>query len=163
MYDEAEIIRMLRLVKSVIIPILGVVILLGIGTILLQDHSCLASTRDLYFELPSSAAGLKQQSIQSSRSCTLWVKFEISPTELENFIVTTFVQTPLSSINMPQSIGGVEYIQQQTGWKLASATSYVAGETKGSGKLYLDQQWLFVDTSDQSKYVIYLTTNHNWL
>jgi hypothetical protein len=88
----------------------------------------------------------------------------MSPSELDSFMATTMIQTPLSSTKLPQRIGGIDYLQQATGWKLNPTISYLAGEKPiGIEPLDLNEQTVFIDTSDPDEYVVYLTTKVNWL
>jgi hypothetical protein len=138
-------------------------IVVGSGLYLVRNDSCLGSETGEYFQLPSNTKLLESRSIQLSRSCMYWIKFQISPDQLAQFLSTTFIKMPLLSTSPPQAIGGINYLEQETGWQLNSITSYLAGEGVGRGSRYLDEQTIFVDTTDGQQYTVYLTTKRNWL
>ena len=127
-----------------------------------QAH-CILSNMDGYFDLPASTRRIAQQSTELSRSCTHWMKFDIAPADLDAFISTTLIKEKLSSISLPNSIGGILFLQQETRWKLHSVDSYLSGEAEGTGKKYLDEQFVFADTTNPRLFTVDLVTKNNWI
>lgn len=88
------------------------ILVLLIGGVLLYFHltydTCLGNKSSQYFKLPSSATDIQKHSDDATRSCTVWVKFEMNPADLESFLKTTFIKMPLSSTILPQGIGGID-------------------------------------------------------
>src|SRR5437762_113380 len=100
-----------------------------LGTIVLiisPNDDCLGSESSAYFMLPQSASQIERHSLFLSRSCTHWLKFEMKPTDLDGFVATTFIKSPLSSTFLPQKIGGIDFLQQETTWKLDTISSFLA-------------------------------------
>ena len=128
-----------------------------------RGHSCLDGETNNYFSLPSTAQAIENHSLQLTRSCTLWIKFQIPASDLNTFISTTFIKGRISSTLMPMRIGSVAYLHQMTGWDLNSLNSSLAGEAEGTGERYLDEQFVIVDTSNSTQYTVYLVTKKNWL
>jgi hypothetical protein len=124
---------------------------------------CIDGERDTYFRLPSNAQEIEEHSVTHSRSCTHWIRFEIPPTDLNSFVTTTFIQTPLSSQTLPERWWDFDHLQEVTGWGLSNITSYLGGEAGGTMGRHLDYQIIFVDTTNPSHYIVYLVTNKNWL
>lgn len=135
----------------------------AVFVLVLSQTACLGGKENSYFQLPPSARSVEQQEKNLSRSCTVRLKFHVASIELENFLATTFIQTPLSATELPQSIGGIDVLQAETGWNVSPVSLYLAGEARGTGQHYLDEQMIFVDTSDPEDYVVYFTTKVNWL
>ncbi len=137
---------------------------IGISVIALsRGCSCLDGESDKYFNLPPTAQSVEKHSLVLSRSCTLWIKFHIPPSDLNAFISTTFIKDELSTTLLPTSIGGIAYLEQKTGWDLNSINSHLSGEASGEGNTYLDEQFVFVDTTNPAQYTVYLVTKKNWL
>ena len=134
-------------------------------TVVYSNPNCFFSgiSEETYFTLPPSAVEIERHSRSSSRSCTVRIKFHMPPNQLEAFVTTTFIQMPLSSTELPQSIGGIALLQEEMDLELESVTSYLAGEVRGTGNNLLDEQMVFVDTTNPDEYVVYLTTKINWL
>ena len=131
-------------------------------TVVYSNPNCGVSEQT-YFTLPPSAGGIERHARSLSRSCTLRIKFRVSPDELERFIETTFIQMPLSSTELPQSIRGIALLQEEMDSELESVSTFLAGEARGTGNNLLDEQIVFVDTTNPDEYVVYLTTKINWL
>jgi hypothetical protein len=125
--------------------------------------TCLYNQRDRYFRLPADATDIEFQTRHATRSCTVRLKFKLPIEQLDAFVSTTFITLPLSSSLPPQAIGGLDYLQESTGWTLNSVTTFLAGEAMGPNELFLDEQTIFVDTSDPDLVTVYLTTKRNWL
>ena len=149
----------------IVMAIIFAVPILVFSPILLYfiNPDCIFYGYPSYVEIPSSARNLERQVFSQSRSCTVRFKFRVASNELERFIETTFIQLPLSSTEFPQTIGGIGWLQAETGWRLDAYTSYLAGEARGTGDNFLDEQMIFVDTSNPEDYVVYFTTKVNWL
>lgn len=120
-----------------------------------RNHSCLDSES---FRLPPNVNQVEKHTLELTRSCTLWIKFNVRPSELNTLISTTLIEHELSSTEMPTTIGGIAFLQQETGWDLNSMNSFLAGETTGTGARYLDEQFVIVDTSYSAQYTVYIVT-----
>lgn len=139
-----------------------VVTVLLIFSLINSPEACIDFENGGYFKIPALATNLEKQAQHSSRSCTVYLKFELSPTDLDNFVETTLIKMPLSPA-IPDMIGGVDHWQEQTGWKLDKAKSYLAGQAIGEKDKFLDEQAIFVDTTNSTQYIVYLVTKRNWL
>lgn len=153
-----------RLVLTTAIAVLVIPSLIcAVFVLVLSQTECLSGKEDIYFQLPPSVQNVESREKNLSRSCTVRIKFHVASNELETFLDTTFIGMTLSSTELPQSIGGIDVLQAETGWDLSLVSSYLAGEARGTGDHFLDEQMIFVDTSDPEDYVVYFTTKVNWL
>ena len=118
---------------------------------------------DDYYRLPAEASQVVVHDQLLNRSCTVWTRFELPPAALHTFVRSTFISWPLSSTDLPQSLGDINQIQARfANPALGQLTAFLAGEARGPSR-YLDEQALVVDTSDPQRYVVYLVTKNNWL
>jgi len=136
---------------------------LGVIALIVVPDNCLGSHTRAYFSLPPSASQVESFSQHLSRSCTLWLKFQMKPAGLDAFVATSFIKSPLSSTVLPQKIGGIEALQQETTWKLDPISSFLAADASGTGQHYLDEQMLFIDTRHPFIYLVYRATKRNCL
>jgi hypothetical protein len=135
----------------------------AVALIVRPGENCLGTESSAYFSLPHTASHVQRHTLYLSRSCTLWLKFEMKPADLRAFVATTFIKSPLSSTVLPRKIGGIDFLQQETTWQLDKISSFLAAEANGTGPYYLDEQMLFIDTRNPSVYLVYLATKRNWL
>lgn len=112
-----------------------------------------------YFSLPPNGLPMASFYSDGSENCTRYIQLEIPASEFDSFLASTLIDQSLSSITLPESIGGIDLLQERTGWDVSSVTSYLAGE----GHEGLNSQIIFVDTSNPQKYVVYLVTSINWI
>jgi hypothetical protein len=158
--DKAHILTKRWILLSIIL------VLFLAGVLFYVQHlsdTCLGSESSNYFKLPSSARDIQKHSDDSTRSCTVRIKFQMNSADLEAFLSSTFIKMPLSSTTLPQAIGGLDHLRHQTGWTVNTNVSYFAGEARGEGERYLDEQIIFIDVSSQDQYIVYLVTKKNWL
>ncbi len=123
---------------------------------------CFSIENNTFFELPSSAQVVQDHHLEDSVRCIIWVRFQVSPNELASFVSTTFIKMPLSSTTLPQLVGGISYLQNETGWKLSPLNAHLAGEAAGTGQRAVDEQMIYVDTSNPQQYIVYLATSVYW-
>jgi hypothetical protein len=123
---------------------------------------CFSIENNDFFKIPPNAESVEEHRLEYSSSCTIWVRFRLPSSELNNFVATTLVKPPLLAKIYPQRIGGISNLQKETGWQLDSVTSFLAGEVSGTVKQPVDQ-FMFVDTSDPEEFKVYITTSEGMI
>ena len=92
------------------------------------------------FSLPPSYQNLKS-SCFGLQGWGAHAQFEIEPADLDDLIASTLIETPLSAKEMPDSVYFPTYL-----------SSYLYGKHE----TYKFSQYILIDTSEQTKYVVYV-------
>jgi hypothetical protein len=153
------------------ILLIGVVVICFViasgAALLANDPDCyFAGNRGgAYFRLPPSTQNIERYSDSRSRSCAFAVRFQIPANELDTFLATALIKSPLVSRKLTEQKDNIDYYQETIGWQLDTTTVYRVGKKEmGDGReRHLDVQRLFVDTSNPDEYMVYLATTINWL
>jgi hypothetical protein len=75
--------------------------------------------------------------------------------DLNRLLASSYIKTTLSSTEKPLDITEHYSDTRRLGWDLESIISYLAGEANVPQRLH---QSILVDTSNASKYVVYIVT-----
>lgn len=110
-----------------------------------------------YLKLPPSVKKVTHITQHGGKSCTIFLRFQTSPQELNDFVDSTLIKSPLTS-TLPTSSGGIEQLEKSTGWKV-TISAFLAGENQQG----LESQFIIVDTSQQAFYTVYVVTRKDWL
>lgn len=148
--------------KYLTLMIFVVIVVIGFVVFLLNSP-CLGQDRRPYYQLPSSATRVEEQSRSASRSCTTKVKFNMTPNDVDALLASTLIKGRLSSTNTPRLIGGLDVLQSSTNWHISPNISHLSGEGNGSERNKLDEMFVYIDTSDNQSYVVYIVIKQNWL
>jgi hypothetical protein len=114
-----------------------------------------------FFKLPASAKSMDYKFFKIDppsyrEGCAFWVRFEIDPGDLEALQKSTFVETfeptQLEGYRLP-------YFKLKEDWVLPA--NALAGF--GYSNNFPIGQWIFVDTTDPSKLIVYIIANREIL
>jgi hypothetical protein len=115
--------------------------------------------QEAFFELPSSARNLAYDANGLNRKggCTIWVKFEIDPGDLEDLQNSTLIES-FKGIQLDGD--AFLYFLQRKDW--AQPNNSIAGVGYNNDYPYTSQ-WVFIDMTDESNFIVYIITNQEWL
>jgi hypothetical protein len=102
-------------------------------------------------KMPASAQNVSAVA-DGAQGCSVYLTFQIPPSDLDPFVATTMITPPLMPTQQPE---GFESLPPTVKWSLPVGKPYLAGQTEESFKEY---QWIAVDTSDAAKYTVYVIT-----
>jgi len=113
------------------------------------------------FKFPPSAQGINTATDSHWTSCTMAVTFKMQPRKLDQFVSSTRLKF-LTTAEVP------EYFFQEGGAGMAYGLGLDQRAVKSHLMGYkisddLDQQHIFVDTSDPKSYVVYIITKEGVL
>jgi hypothetical protein len=115
--------------------------------------------KETFFKLPSSARNLTYDANGLGRKggCTVWIKFEIDPEDLEALQKSTLVET-FEDAQLEEG-NGFSYFMQKKGW--VQPKNSIAGVGYNNDYPYTSQ-WVFIDTTEQNNFIVYILMNQEW-
>lgn len=111
------------------------------------------------FRLPSSVRILDTVADNGSNWCVVATKFELPSADLQLFAKSTRIKALTPNAQVIWQENHEKYIRK-LGYDLASVNSYLFGYKNTN---YFNQQYIFVDTSDPDKYIVYLVIEQGFL
>jgi hypothetical protein len=145
------------------LPALCLLTAFVIWQLISASPGCTSVHKNRYFTLPMSVTDLDTASYEDSVSCTQWVRFRIPPSELEPFVTTTLIESPLSATIAPNIRMMMNELVSEADWTVNVFTSSLSGEGDITDQSQSPAgQRIFVDTSDENQYVVYLWTRGYW-
>jgi hypothetical protein len=152
--------------KWLLIFVIGCAVLLyaslrGLGVLMLENSYtvCFRTPfpsdenveKTAFFELPSSARNLVYDAYNANGACRVWIKFEIDSEDLEVFQNSTLIENfETNRIIRDESF---KLSMQEKGW--TQSTYSIAGSGNLNDYFYTSQ-WIFIDTTNPSSFVVYI-------
>ena len=133
-----------------------------LSSVVFDNSDCINIHDNRYFTLPANATSVDTGSYEDSVSCTRWIRFSIPSSELESFVGTTLISLPLAETVAPRIDAMLDYLEEETSWEFDALTASLSGEGDAPVNSSPAGQRIFVDTSDENEYVVYLLTRGYW-
>ena len=115
------------------------------------------------FKFPPSAKDIEYDGDSSGRKggCTAWIKFEIDPSDLKALQESTLINA-FERIRLDEEEGPITRWLEKKGW--SQPIESLAGHGYTGDYIYPPvEQWVYVDTSSENRYIVYIITNSEWM
>lgn len=100
--------------------------------------------------LPENAGDLIVET-SGLQDCEIFLSFKIHPDDLDNFLRSTFVETPLRRERPPSYF---DHVPPSLAWTLKDVDTHLIGEGERNG----ERQYIAVDTKALLVYTVYFAT-----
>jgi hypothetical protein len=116
--------------------------------------------KNAFFELPLSARNLEHNSRVSSRSCVIWVQFDIASADLEALQNSTLIK--IFETKRIEDSGFLHFMEEQD-WTQPANSIIGSGGIEGYTEDGYIKQWLLIDSTDATNLIVYIIVTKNWL
>lgn len=150
------------LISTIVVMLIGLAILSkaaeSVGEWVSSDSSCLGTKpyavntieQMARIAFPASMTGLQVEA-SGIQDCEIFLSFNMKPDELPDFVLSTYLEAPLSAGRLPLYF---DDFPAALAWSLDSEKSYLVGEGVKNG----EHQYIAVDTDDPLHYTVYFAT-----